>query len=467
MSPRPGLWPEVPEDRAGIGLSPRSAQYANALEQHVRDGLSPELALDLVLNELVVAVTAATGASAAALALARGQDLVCRATTGDHAPDLGIPLNAHVGFSGACIRSRQPQRCIDTETDEQVDAALARRLGIRSMLVVPILDGGEVAGIIEVFSSQPAAFSESHEIHLQSFALDCLKLQRLSLELAKQPPRVQEQGAADSPESSPENAVAVSSSDGTLELNSQESPQPVAPRGSDAAIEPASSQAIEPSSTSASRTDVGVLALTVLVMAAAVLLTFLIGFRTGWLRAVSGPTARKDAAPPSLSEPGHPARSEAALVPAAKSPAPAQPAIARPSPGASASDGLVIYERGKVVFRATPKARSGEDVKVSSANDSISRVWLAPDAAEALLRERVEPDYPADARAARRSGDVTLEVIVQNDGSVGSSRILSGDPLLADAAAAAVRAWRYEPYRLQGRPTEFQTEVTLKFSLSQ
>lgn len=467
MSPRPGLWPEVPEDRAGIGLAPRSAQYAKALEQHVLDGLSPELALDLVLNELVVAVTDATGATAAALALARGHDLVCRATTGDHAPDLGIPLNAHIGLSGACIRSRQPQRCMDTETDERVDAAVARRLGIRAMLVVPVLDGEEAAGIIEVFSSQPAAFSESHEIQLQNFALECLSLQRLSIELAKQPPHVHEQVPADIPQSSSADTVAVGSSDGARELNSEESPQPVAPPGSDVAGEPASSQAIEPFSPSTSRTDLGVLALTVLVIVAAVLLTFLIGFRTGWLRAVAGPTARKEAAQSSSSEPSHPAGSEAALAPATKLPAPAQPAIVRASPAASASEGLVIYERGKVVFRAAPKARSGEDVRLSSANDFISRIWLAPDAAEALLRERVEPDYPADARAARRSGDVKLEVIVQNDGSVGSSRILSGDPLLADAATAAVRGWRYEPYRLQGRPTEFQTEVTLKFSLPQ
>ena len=67
--------------------------------------------------------------------------------------------------------------------------------------------------------------------------------------------------------------------------------------------------------------------------------------------------------------------------------------------------------------------------------------------------------------AAHRSGDVVLEVLVAEDGSVVSIRTLSGDPLLAAAAAAAVRQWRYEPYRQHQRPSQFQTDVTLKFAL--
>ena len=46
-----------------------------------------------------------------------------------------------------------------------------------------------------------------------------------------------------------------------------------------------------------------------------------------------------------------------------------------------------------------------------------------------------------------------------------STRPLSGDPLLTAAAADAVRHWHYEPYRVQGHPAQFQTDVTLKFSL--
>src|SRR5277367_5160092 len=54
----------------------------HALEQHVLAGFPPELALDLLLNELVVRAAEATHASSAALALVRGDEMVCRAATG-------------------------------------------------------------------------------------------------------------------------------------------------------------------------------------------------------------------------------------------------------------------------------------------------------------------------------------------------------------------------------------------------
>jgi protein TonB len=92
-------------------------------------------------------------------------------------------------------------------------------------------------------------------------------------------------------------------------------------------------------------------------------------------------------------------------------------------------------------------------------------VWLAADLAASRLVHRVEPNYPAEALSAHRSGDVVLEVLVNRDGTVASMRSLRGDPLLATAASDAVRNWRYEPYRVRGQPAEFQTDVTLKFSL--
>jgi protein TonB len=96
---------------------------------------------------------------------------------------------------------------------------------------------------------------------------------------------------------------------------------------------------------------------------------------------------------------------------------------------------------------------------------SPNAVWLAPDEAESRLLNRVEPQYPADAIAAHRSGEVTLEVHVAEDGSVSSVQTLSGDPLLATAAAQAVRNWHYQPYRSHEQPSPFQTDVTLTFSL--
>ena len=94
-------------------------------------------------------------------------------------------------------------------------------------------------------------------------------------------------------------------------------------------------------------------------------------------------------------------------------------------------------------------------------------VWLAPDEAEQRLRKRTEPIYPSAAREARRAGDVVLEVLVGEDGSVTTMRVVSGDPMLTTAALDAVRGWQYEPYRQNQRAAQFQTDVTLRFSLPQ
>src|SRR5580704_4016944 len=125
-----------PDDSADLS----SSDLISILEQHLLAGFPPDLALDLVLNELVVRAAEATRASAAALALVRGEEMVCRAATGNLAPDLGVPLNTRDGLSGACLQTRQPQLSVDTEFDPRVDPAISRRLGIRSILIVPVFD---------------------------------------------------------------------------------------------------------------------------------------------------------------------------------------------------------------------------------------------------------------------------------------------------------------------------------------
>jgi len=162
------------------------------LEQHFLAGFPPDLALDLVLNELVVRAAEATHASAAALALLRGDEMVCRAATGHLAPDLGVPLNTRDGLSGACLQTRQPQLSVDTEFDPRVDPAVSRHLGIRSILIVPVFDtndnNAQFTGVLEVFSPSPAAFSHSDQKLLEGFAQQCSRIRQAAIELSQRPP---------------------------------------------------------------------------------------------------------------------------------------------------------------------------------------------------------------------------------------------------------------------------------------
>lgn len=81
------------------------------------------------------------------------------------------------------------------------------------------------------------------------------------------------------------------------------------------------------------------------------------------------------------------------------------------------------------------------------------------------LLVRVEPNYPMAARRAGLEGDVRLEATLAADGRVEQVRVLSGQPLLAEAARAAVERWRYEPTYLNGRPVAVLLRVTVQFHL--
>jgi TonB family protein len=119
----------------------------------------------------------------------------------------------------------------------------------------------------------------------------------------------------------------------------------------------------------------------------------------------------------------------------------------------------------KIAATKFAPAKTTQPKSAPAKSAQAESVWLAPAQAEVRILSRTEPQYPREALAAHRAGDVVLEVQVAEDGSVSNIRTLSGDPLLAAAATEAVRKWRYQPYRQHDRPSPFQTDVTLSFSL--
>jgi protein TonB len=87
------------------------------------------------------------------------------------------------------------------------------------------------------------------------------------------------------------------------------------------------------------------------------------------------------------------------------------------------------------------------------------------DFADDQIVHRVHPTYPKQARARKLHGTVVLEAIVSKKGSVDSLQLVSGDSVLAQAAADAVKQWKYKPYLHNGEATEFQTKITIDFKL--
>lgn len=75
------------------------------------------------------------------------------------------------------------------------------------------------------------------------------------------------------------------------------------------------------------------------------------------------------------------------------------------------------------------------------------------------------PAYPAIAKAARASGTVTVQIVVDESGNVVSASAVSGHPLLQQAAVQAVRGWKFTPTLLSGQPVKVSGVVQVNFTL--
>jgi protein TonB len=84
---------------------------------------------------------------------------------------------------------------------------------------------------------------------------------------------------------------------------------------------------------------------------------------------------------------------------------------------------------------------------------------------EGELINRIEPEYPSLARTARQQGMVLIEATIGVDGTIQDLRVITGPPLLRQAAVDAVSRWRYRPYLLNGQAVPVTTTVSVNFVL--
>ena len=139
------------------GPVPVPHPFINAGEIDLEPGIS-------IIAEKAQSLTGATGA---AIALRRGNEIVCRARTGRTAPDIGVRLHTNSGLSAECVRTGEVLLCHDAESHPRVDWASARRLGVRSILVAPLRHFRRTLGVFEVLSSTPHAFDNNDVATMQ------------------------------------------------------------------------------------------------------------------------------------------------------------------------------------------------------------------------------------------------------------------------------------------------------------
>jgi GAF domain-containing protein len=307
-------------------LPPESPAGSDATK--VADAIAPPVSEESRLDQELAQVCVDTGATGAAIALARGDEMVCHAASGPQAPGIGVCLDPRSGLSGACIQTRQLQQCKDTETDARVDTEVCRRLGVRSVVVLPLVDGDELFGIFEILSPFPNAFSQ--------FDLDILNT--LSDRIVARRRQNRKSNASASPK---ESGLFQHKLEEVVLNTNQPSTLPRLHHIS-------------------RKTDRRTTVLGVLVIASAMLLGMLVGWRLGWQKATLSFRTRSPfyranvlskhgqtdhtASPVKEPQPASAGKDECGSL------GPVSQAIQPPS------GGLTICEQGRVIFRSPQAA---------------------------------------------------------------------------------------------------------------
>ncbi len=403
---------------------------------------SADLALEIVLNEIVERACLTTGATGAAIVLLRDGEMACRASSGSTAPELGWRLDRGSGISGECIRTRRVQRCDDAESDPRADREACHRLGVRSLMLLPLLRNAELVGIFEVFSAHASAFGERDQRTLEALADQVIKnIERVEKPLTLFP--------------KPQTVAGSAISAMNAETNRS---------SADDSFEGADSR--EPSER---RMDFVTWALGLIVLACTILLTARLVERLGWRQGIarghhvevtSGPVGRENDGPRNLP----------------KTPTTLEPGSDKQEVGESDSreGSLRVYENGLEVFRITTPTKSQPAVPHTGVESGMRRassvekegpMQLPPAVAQDRLIYRVEPEYPLEAREHQIQGPVVLEVHINRDGTVQELKLMNGNSALGRSAMDAVKQWRFKPHAVNGQFVEMGTTITLNFRL--
>ncbi|AEG51013.1 multi-sensor hybrid histidine kinase [Sphingobium chlorophenolicum L-1] len=114
--------------------------------------------IDEVVERALRIIPLATGAI---VEMRDGDDMVYRAASGTSIQQIGMRLALSGSLSGTCVATGETQFCHDSETDPRVDRDACRKVGVRSMMLVPLPYHGRTVGVLKVYSGQVAAFTRA------------------------------------------------------------------------------------------------------------------------------------------------------------------------------------------------------------------------------------------------------------------------------------------------------------------
>lgn len=158
---------EVTERRRAEDQLRQDSERFSSIISTQQDIATADLDLDAVRDLIVERAEALTKASGAVMSMAEGNSLVYRSASGRAAPYVGHRRALESGLPGMCLRTGELLRCDDAERDPRVDLEECRRIGARSLIVVPLNFERQVIGVLIVVSPELYAFGPTDEQTLQ------------------------------------------------------------------------------------------------------------------------------------------------------------------------------------------------------------------------------------------------------------------------------------------------------------
>ena len=80
-------------------------------------------------------------------------------------------------------------------------------------------------------------------------------------------------------------------------------------------------------------------------------------------------------------------------------------------------------------------------------------------------KEKVQPDYPAMAKQLHLEGSVQVTAHIGENGAVEEVKPITGNAVLANAAMAALRKWKFTPFTADGKPTKAVADMSFNFKM--
>lgn len=497
------------------GTEPRPAADTDSLRRRIESliaaGDSDPASL---LHRIAQLLNTFFKASGTAIALEQGTEILCVASAGETAPDVGTPLNVSAGLSGLCFRTGESQRCFEARSDPRVDAASCKALGIVSILIVPVKEGERTVGLVEVFAQDEFYFNNNDTAELEQAAPLVLKASRvekqramagsagrteapaappLKPQLVVSAPPAPAVAAPELPPAAAEETNVLLAAPETMDVPAAASPSPALPAGSPrryflAGIgvlvlvvagwatarwlfpvnaPPVSSQA-EPAPAPAATTALSHSAAPTPTAGAPETAAPQNRPETSAPRPVRPMTAAPlvpetvstKAQPPALQPPVSGDAAPAKTAP----PVTSTPAISQPP--AAATEAAPAPPPVNTANLVSPGERLPVNLAAGTAATPVTRPEPPPPSStvepERLIR-RVNPVYPTIARVSKITGEVVVDITITKEGNVINPVVESGPVMLRAAVLDAVQQWKYKPYMLNGVPQEIRSKIKVNF----